>query len=76
MNFLEYEPAQLRNFDYFDIPIDFILSDIILPKHFSTIPHIFISEYVTNKKLKFIRKTINDAIEEKETLKFKVPIEK
>lgn len=74
VNLLEYEPSFIRNFVHFDKPIDLIISDIVLPKEFSGIPHIHISEYVTDKKLAIIRDVINEAIIENEILKMNVPI--
>lgn len=76
VNFVEYEPSDIRNFKNLNIPIDFILSDIILPKFFLSIPHIYISEYVTDKKIVMIRDAINNAIKEKETLTLKSSVKK
>lgn len=74
VKFFEYEPSHQRHFNKMNQSFDFILSDIILPKHFSSTPHIYLSEYVSDKKLTFIRQTINEAIKEKEMLKINPPL--
>lgn len=74
VNFLEYEPSVNRNFTTIKKNIDFIMSDIILPRKLSSIPLIYVSEYITDKKLIKIRKLINDAIKDKEKLKLNIPV--
>ncbi len=76
VNFLEYEPSYIRNFQRFKPYIDFILSDIPLINDFFTIPHIYLSNHVTEKKLAIIRKLIHKAIKEKERLTLNIAVEK
>lgn len=75
INFLEYEPSYLRNFNEFTPEVDLILSNILLPNKFSSIPYIYLSEYVTDKKLNLIRNKINNLIKVKEKLILNIPPE-
>lgn len=75
INFLEYEPSYLRNFNEITPEVDLILSDILLPNKFSSIPYIYLSEHVTDKTLNLIRNKINNVIKDKEKLILNVPTE-
>lgn len=68
VNFVAYEPSNRRNFKQIKTKFDFILSDIILPNDLSSIPHIFLSEIMTEKKFEMIHQKISKAIKEKEKL--------
>src|SRR5699024_1353177 len=64
VNFVAYEPSNRRNFKQIKTKFDFILSDIILPNDLSSIPHIFLSEIMTEKKFEMIHQKISKAIKE------------
>lgn len=73
VNFLAYEPSKNRNFEAFQKDIDFVLTDIVLPKDILSLPHVYLNENITDKKLQMIQKIVDDILDERKKLTIKTP---
>lgn len=68
VSLLPFAPSISRHFEIYEKNVDFVLTDVIPPDNFLTKPYIFISEHMTNHKLKMVHNMINSIMKEKEQL--------